>query len=277
MILAGLAFTLMTWAVKIARTEMSTFEVVWWRSAISAPLSLVLAWRVGLTLHRKDVFTLRAAFGFLAMLGFYTAPKGLPLADVSLLHKLQPILVGLLAPIVLGRDERGGAALWLVVLAGISGCAIMLAPDLQGGNVYGLYAAGGAVFSAGAHLAVRKLGASDDPRVIVFWFMTASFAMCSIAVPLTTGKLIPVPSLSLVPWLVAVGVLATAGQMLMTLAYKCDRAPVVAAAAYTAPVFAVAIDAVAFGVLPDHNAILGGGIIVGAGLVLLVPRWRLAG
>ena len=47
-----------------------------------------------------------AGFGFGAMFCFYSAAKGLSVADLSLITKLQPMLVALIAPVLLGSAER---------------------------------------------------------------------------------------------------------------------------------------------------------------------------
>jgi drug/metabolite transporter (DMT)-like permease len=58
----------------------------------------------------------------------------------------------------------------------------------------------------------------------------------------------------------------------MTFAYRAERAPTVAAATYAAPAFGIAIDGVVFAVYPTPLALLGGVIVVGAGLVLVLRR-----
>jgi len=252
------------------RRRPVTLEVIWWRSLVAMPLAYLLARRVGVALVAWRTFALRAGFGFAAMTCFYFAAGGLAVTDLSILHKLQPILVALIAPLVLGRAERAGPMVWVVLVAGLAGCAILLAPDLRVGSTYGLWALAGAAASALAHVFVRALGDTDDPRTIVLWFMIVSFGLATSALIATTGALIHIPSPRLAVVLVAIGVSATAGQVLMTWAYHHDRAAVVAAAAYSAPLFAAVIDVVAFATTPSPHVLIGGAIIVGAGLVLLV-------
>jgi len=59
----------------------------------------------------------------------------------------------------------------------------------------------------------------------------------------------------------------------MTRAYQRERAAVVAATAYTAPLVATALDAALFGRLPGWNVAAGGGLVVAAGFVLLTGGW----
>lgn len=272
MVLAGLMLTIMLSLVKVARTELHALEVMFWRGATSIPLAFLFARRAGLRLHNVPLFALRAILGFLAMVGFFTAARGLPVAEVSLITKLQPILVAVLAAWLLGTGERAGPVLWLVLAAGFAGCALLLAPDLQIGATWGLWALSATVFSAGAHVCLRALGRRDDSRVIVFYFMAAITALSAAALWVVQGAPPGIPPTRLWPHLVGVGVAATAGQMLMTRAYVLDRAAAVAAASYVAPLWGFGADLIAFSTPPSAHAIAGGAIIVGAGLYLLFRR-----
>lgn len=106
MVLASLLFTIMIGTVKIARQEMSPFAIMFWRAAFSLPLSLAFAWPRGLHMTNRAGMVLRGLFGFGAMACFFTAARGLTLADLTIISKLQPILVALSAPLALGAAER---------------------------------------------------------------------------------------------------------------------------------------------------------------------------
>jgi len=89
-----------------------------------------------------------------------------------------------------------------------------------------------------------------------------------LACLLTLGT-IPLPPSHLWLPLVGVGVMATLGQLLMTLAYKRTKAATVAIASYVGPLVAVGADVVAFGVFPTWNVYVGGSIVVLTGVMLL--------
>lgn len=272
MVAAGLALSLMVWMVREVRTELSALEVIWWRALVGIPIALALVRPVGVRLHARRVFVLRVVFGMAAMICYYHAARGLLVADLSILSKLQPIVVAFLAPLVLGARERPGLFVWLLLLAGLSGCAILLAPDLEVGNTYGLWALAGALVSAAAHVTVRSLGSTDDPRILVLWFHVALLVVSGAVLLAGPGAPAALPDTALLPWLLGIGVTGLAGQLLMTWAYKLDRAPVVAAASYSAPLFALSIDFLALGVPPGGDVLAGGGIVVAAGLVLILRQ-----
>jgi len=270
MILAGLMFTVMVSMVKHVRADMAAMDVIVWRGLAAIPLAWLFARTVGLRVHNKPLLVLRALLGFGAMIGYFTAAKGLLVADLSLIGKLHPILVALGAGWLLGASERPGPRLWLVLIGGVAGCALILAPDLAVGSVYGLYCLGATISSAAAHLCIRALMRTDDSRVIVLYFQCIGSSMALVYILASTGAMPVLPPLELMPYLVGIGVTATFGQMLMTQAYKEDRAVVVSAARYSEPLWALLADIIIFATLPGWNVFVGGAVIIGAGLFLLL-------
>ena len=271
MIFATLAFTVMVGVVKVAREEMSALELVCWRGATSICLTFFLARRVGFAVRRPGLMLSRILFGFGAMTCFFTAAKGLALADLALLSKLQPILVALLAPLVLGAGERGGWVVAVALVLGVSGTMLLLAPELALGSGFAWWALGGTALSAGAHLSVRALSASHRPETIVFWFQVGGSLLAALLLLGTMGR-IPVPPLHLWPYVIGCGVAATVGQVLMTRAYAEDPAPLVAAASYVGPLWALGGDLLVFGIVPDWSLLIGGALVLTAGGILLTAK-----
>jgi drug/metabolite transporter (DMT)-like permease len=203
------------------------------------------------------------------MVGFAIAVKGLSLVDVDLVSKLRPLIIGVAAPVILGRSERTAAGIWLSLLVAFGGCFILLAPDLAVGSPFALWALGSVMLSAGAHLCLRGLGRTEHTRVIVFWFH-ASVAVLAAVVIWLSGSGFRLPHSNVWPSLVGVAVAATAGQLLMTRAYAIERAPTVAAASYTGPLWAIMGDVLVFGNWPGTNAWLGGALVLAASVWLVV-------
>lgn len=279
MIVASLLLTVMIAAVKVAREELGTFDVMVWRCATAMPLAWWLTRRGGAGLRVRNVrlMAVRCGLGFAAMACFFTATYGLALADVSILFKLQPIFVAGLAPLFLGRAERPTRRIFVVIALGLGGCALIVGPGLAVGNVYGLWALGAAALGAGAHVALRGLGPTDHPSTIVFWYQASSLVLSVIGVGVVTGGLPALPSAGLWPWLIVIGVSATLGQLVMSHAYRIEKASTVAAASYVGPVWAAAGDLILFGALPSGWALGGGALVVGAGLLLVfAPRPKIA-
>ena len=288
---AALSFALMVACVKLASPGLEAVELVFWRSWVAIPLALGFARREvhdpspgrkpgdgGIfDVSNRRLLALRCVLGFSAMLCFYTAARGLSVADLNLVGRLQPILIAILAPVVLGRGERPAGGVWVVLGAGLFGCGILLGPQLQLGQAAGLWALAAVAFSTCAHTTLRALGASERPTTVVFWFQVAVFLQSALVISLWPGLHWQLPELQDTPWLVGIGVGATMGQVLMTRAYQADRAATVAAASHIGPVWGVLIDLVIFGVLPATNTILGGAVVMVAVLWLVFRPQGLRG
>ena len=274
MILASLSFSLMVACVKLVRAELEPLQVVFWRAAISTPLLLIPVLRgPGFRLGRRKAFASRLLFGFIAMTCFYTAAKGLALVDLSLISRLQPILLAVLAPLVLGRDERAQPGVWVAAAVGFTGCALILGPTLAVGTLWGAWALGATFASACAHLSLRRVAAADAGLTIVFWFHLGMLVLAALGLGLD-GEVPALPGGWLLAPLLGLGLLATAGQLLMTKAYSLDRAPVVAAASYSAILFSLLLDLAVFQQLPTLAALAGGTLVVGSSLWLVVKGGR---
>lgn len=271
MVIASLGFVGMVAFVKQARGQLDTFEVMLWRGVLAAPLVYLIArGQGGLKLHRRGLFAVRMALGTTAMFGAYFGAASLPVADHALIWRSQPLFVAALAPLFLGRGERPGGRVWGLLLAGLLGCGILLGPKVQlgaEGLVPGLVVLGGAGFAGAAHVAVRALNRTETPAALVFWFQIAIITVAGTGVALTTG--LRLPPAEAWPWLVGASLASVVGQLFMTHAYRHDRAAVVSAAGYMAPVWAVGIDLTFFGLTPSPWALLGGAIIVGSSALLL--------
>ena len=270
MLVATFVLTCMSATVKVARTELGALDIVVWRSVFAIPFAWWFVRRGPLGIEQKGVMAVRVCLGFGAMFCFFTALKGLPLADTNLITKLQPVLIALGAPLFLGRSERVDGRTWAMLIVGVTGTAILLAPDLSQGSVWGLWALASSLLSAGAHIALRGLK-SERSEAVVFWLQIAFFLMALALVLLVNGRLV-VPSAQIWPALIGVGLLAATGQLLMTRAYALDTASRVATVRFVGPVWGILLDVIFFGGWPALHVWVGGAVVVSAGLAVTLRR-----
>jgi drug/metabolite transporter (DMT)-like permease len=272
MLAASGLFSAMFAMVKALGPGFPNTEAAFFRALLSLPLMAALLWRsrrsTGLSLRpaRPALMAARGLFGCAAMLGFfYALPRG-KLADLMIISRTQPIFITILARVILG--ERASRLALACLVGGFAGAFLVIKPGLGWLNLPAAIALGAAVLSALAHLAVRQLNATDPPLLIVLYF-TLIVGTCSglLSIPVFV-----VPDLRQLLLLVALAQCAAFGQLLMTTAYGRDTAPVVAASAYAIVLYGLLLGYLLWGEMPDGMALLGGVLIVGAGVVLAFAR-----
>jgi drug/metabolite transporter (DMT)-like permease len=272
MALGALSFSVMSLLVKVGGQRLPPQEMVMVRAVITLILSTwaVRAARVSPwgTPGRRGLLSLRGIVGFLALSCFYHSIVNLPLADATVIQYTNPVFAGLLAVPFLGERLRRREV--MSVLVSMAGVALVMRPSFLFGHGAALdprtvgIGLMGAMFSATAYVTVRKLGATEHPAVIVFYFSLISvFAALPTALP---GALWPTPAEWLV--LVGIGVSTQLGQMAITNGLRLERAGRATATAYLQIVFAALWGILFFAELPDWGTVFGAALIVGSTLAL---------
>jgi drug/metabolite transporter (DMT)-like permease len=271
MLLASASFATMAAMIKAIGPELPISQLVFLRCAIAAPflLGVLLCRRQPLIVQARKLLLARTLLGVMAMHCFFYALTHMELASSIFIGRTQPLILALLAPVFL--KEKAPPSAWLAIFTGLAGVALIMNPSAQW-SMAALVALGGAAFSAGVHILIRRLNRTDQPMVIVFNF--------TVLTGLATG-LWSLPGFVMLAghqWLLIIGValFASLGQILMTSAYRHDRAPVIAAASYSSVVLSVIYGYFFWGEVPQPTAWLGGLLIIGGGLLLVSSRYRVS-
>lgn len=271
MLLSSVSFTTMSALIKALGPDIPLVQLVFLRCLLAAPLLFLFAAAGNrpLVVKAGKLLIIRTLLGMSAMYCFFYALTHMPLADCTFIGRTQPLLIAILAPFFL--NERAPAAAWIAIATGFTGVVLIMKPAMTWPA--GAWAAlAAALLSAGAHMAVRRLNRTDYPLTIVLNFTVLTTVISGfLALPGFT-------SLTGRHWLLITGVavFASLGQLLMTQAYRLDRAPVVAAASYASVVLSVVYGYFFWGEMPQAAAWLGGALIVSGGLLLIMSRWHRA-
>jgi drug/metabolite transporter (DMT)-like permease len=275
MIAGAFFFSLMSLLVKLAGQRIPSQQIVLVRGVLNVGFTWAMLRGAGVGMWgvRPVVLTLRGLLGFASLSCLYFSLVRLPLADATVLQYTNPVWTALLAVWVLGeRMRRWEAAL---VLASLFGVVLIARPDfLFGASVAGLDPLAvavsliGAMFSAGAYVTVRKLGRTEHPLVIVFYFSLVTVPISLLG--LTLGAVWPTPAEWLL--LIGVGVTAQAGQVYLTRGLQLEPAGRATAMGYLQVVLAAVWGAAFFAELPDRWTVAGGSVILASVLVLAWTR-----
>jgi drug/metabolite transporter (DMT)-like permease len=269
---AAFWFSLMSLLVKYAGDRIPSLEIVLVRAVVTLVMSWFLIRRAGIVPwgRRKGLLLLRGFLGFLALTCFYYSVVHIPLADATVIHYTNPVYTALLAAWFLG--ERLQTRTVVCAAVSLAGVVFIARPAFLFGGlgavpiepIYLAAAIAAAVFSAGAYVTVRKLGKSEDPLVVVFYFPLVTLPL---VLPLVVPQWVwPTP----LEWLalVGVGVTTQIAQVNLTRGLTLEKAGKAMTAGYLQIVFAAVWGALFFSEWPDALGIAGAVVVVGSTLVL---------
>lgn len=272
-------FVAMATCIKAAG-QVPAGQIVFFRSIFALlPILLVVAWRRELADCLRTTKPLghisRSLLSVLSMgLGFYALTR-LPLPEATALSYAQPIMVVIIGALVFAEPVR--AYRWSAVVAGLFGVAIVSWPKLtlfgsdmplNDGQVAGVLAALlAAAISAFVTIVVRTLVVTERTSTIVVWLSVT----CSVAALATLPFGWESLSATQAGLLVGAGILGGIGQLLMTEAYRYAGPSTVAPFEYTSMLLAIAVGYFAFGDPPTIHVLVGGSVVIGAGVFII---WR---
>jgi len=278
---AALLFSLMGLCVKLASSQYSPSEILLVRSLVGVALLLCLArWRgVALGTRLPWMHVWRGVIGVAALLLWFWAIAGLPLATAMTLNQMSAIWMALF--LLGGAILLGGKSLDLrlivAVLVGFLGVALVLQPTFARDQLpWGLAGLASGMLAAMAYLQVTALGRAGEPEIrVVFYFSLAGVVAAGLLSLFTPAP--PRPqghSLYGFGLLLAVGLSATLAQVLMTAAYARGKVLANASLNYSGIVFSALLGWLVFEEAPGWLALLGMLLIVGAGLTATLLRSR---
>ncbi|MDG4876371.1 DMT family transporter [Mesorhizobium sp. WSM4935] len=263
-----------------AAGDVPAGQIVFFRSFFAIfPIIAFLAFKgelaTAFTTKRPFNHIARGLVGVGAMgLGFFALTR-LPLPEAITLNYAQPLLVVMFSSVFLGETIR--VYRWSAVAVGLAGVLIISWPELtllnsaQGLNdqeVLGVMAALiAAAISAVAMLLVRNLVQTEKTATIVLWFSSTASVLSLFTLPFGWQALTPMQA----ALLVVAGFCGGLGQILMTAAYRHAEASVVAPFEYTSMILGVVVGYFVFGDVTSLNTLIGGVIVVGAGIFII---WR---
>lgn len=255
-------------------------QIVFFRSAFAViPILIFLAFRselrTALRTSHPVSHIVRGIVGVSAMgCGFYALTL-LPLPEVITLGYAQPLIVVVLSALIVGETVR--LYRWSAVIIGLAGVLVIVWPrltlftsgaPLEEKEALGVTAVlAAAVISAFAIIMVRRLVATERSATIVLWFSLTASVAGLLTLPFGWISLSQPQVLALI----GAGICGGVGQILMTESYRHAEMSTVAPFEYTSMVLGIASGYLFFGDLPTTNMLVGGLIVVGAGLFII---WR---
>ncbi len=207
----------------------------------------------------------RGALHVVAVSLWFYAMARIPVAEVTAIGYLNPLIVTLGAAVVFG-ERLSGARIGAVAVAFV-GALIVLRPGLKEVTPGHLAQLGAAVCFGLSYLMAKGLSARlSAGEVVALMSATVTLGLA----PLAAAVWVP-PSAAQVGWMGLVAVFATAGHYCMTRAFAAAPLTVTQPVTFLQLVWASLLGVLAFGEVLDPWVMVGGGLIVGA---VTLTGWR---
>ena len=262
MLLASLFFACMAVCVKVLQ-RLPVLELIFFRALISASLCLVGIWKAQIPVfgNRKGLLTLRGLAGALALAQGFWLLQNTPLAAASTLTHLSPIFTTLIGIWFVREKVAPQQLLWFAL--SFAGIVLMQGFDYRITPLHLLLGITTSLTMGLAYNCVRKLGRTEHPLVIIFYFPLVCLPLTGLY---TAFNWVAPQGIEWL-WLLALGLFTQLGQYFMTKSYQVAEISKVAIVNYTEVIFALLIGLVFFG---EHFNLLtcAGMVLVGAGVVL---------
>ena len=267
---SAVAFSTMAVLIRHLSSHLPDAALVFWRSLFS--LVFLTPWLIKLSpthlkSKRMHLHVMRAGTGLLSMYCLFYALGHLHIAEAMLLNQTATLFVPFLGLLLL--RERVPVKVRWAILVGFAGVLVVLPPSRGIVSWAALIGLASGFMAALSVVTIRHSSHTEPPTRIVFYFCL--FATLGSALPLPWVWV--TPSLGDMPMLVAIGALATLGQLMMTRGYSLAPAAQIGPFTYSSIVFGVLYGWLIWGETPRLAFWCGALLIVCGGIVALRGEW----
>jgi drug/metabolite transporter (DMT)-like permease len=260
--------------IKHVGNDVPAAQAAFLRFAFGLPIILPLIWMALPLRPTVQQWRLIGARGLLHAMGviiWYYALTHIPIAEVSALNYLTPVLVAVGATIFLG--ERFGASRSLAILAAVIGALLILRPGIRDVDAGHLAMIGTTFLLAGGYLIAKYLTASLPPSIIVAML---TVTVSAVLLPFALWVWVPIAPADYL-WLFLAAAFATGGQYAVTRAFRAAPVTVTQPASFLQLIWATILGVLLFQEPVDIWVLVGGAVIVGAICLLTWHEARKAG
>lgn len=278
MLIASFTFAIMGAFAKLASAHMPSLEVVFFRNVFGVAIIAYAIFKKPLKSQGGKPFLLlfRGTMGFLALLAFFYNIAHIPLGDAMTWSKTSPIFTAIFAWLFL--SEHISKKAWFAIFLGFVGIVFITDPTNIGFTKYDALGLFSGIGAALAYTSIRELKRYYDTRAIVLSFMGVGtvgpvllFLLSEFvhieSLDFMLGEFV-IPSGVVWFYVVAMGILATISQLLMTKAYSETKAGIVGAVSYSNILFSIMVGVMLGDSLPNASVATGIALVVIAGIMV---------
>ena len=263
------AFTVNDALVKVVGQDLPLFQLVTMRGVLATVLVLIMARYLGalhlnFPLHDKWLIALRCLAELAATIFFLTALMHMPLANVTAVLQALPLTVTLGAALFFG--EVIGWRRIAAIALGFVGMLLIVRPGPEGFSIYAIYALIAVASVTVRDLITRRMSA-EVPSVVVTLATSLTITLAAIIVSTFEGW-VPVSTAS-GAMIASAAVFVLIGYLFSVMVMRVGEVGFVAPFRYSSLLWALGLGWAVFGDWPDAITMLGGALVVGAGMFTL--------
>ena len=285
--LAQVFFTTQDMGIKFISGDYALHQITLIRASVAILFTLLVFVPIDggykFLLSKRQGLHLLRGFGIVvANLCFFTALVTIPLAEVTAIFFIAPLLITSLSVFLIG--EKVGMRSWIAVLVSLLGVMIMFRPGLGVFNPAYMLPLVAALAYSLVQITTRKMGEAEKVSTMVF-YIQLNFVFFSSLMGLIfgDGHLADTsqPTLNYLfrAWIVptwpdlmimfGLGLFSGLGAYFMSQAYRISKAGIIAPFEYVAIPISIFWSITIFGDWPDIVSWLGIVLIAGAGLYVV--------
>ena len=244
--------------VRQVSTDLHAFEIVFFRNLFGS--LVILPWFVKhgwapLRTRRLSIHIIRVAVSVTSIFTFYMALIEAPLAQVTALSFLGPIIGAFFATLFLGEVVR--LRRWLAIFLGFAGTIVVLRPGF-GAIEYGAMLALVSAVGWGVSMTITKFLSKTESTITIISYNVVLMTPLALIAALFVWEW---PSWTQLAWLAAIGLLTTTASLGFTQAIKESAINVVMPIDYFRLIWIAIIGFVFYGEVPTIYTWIGGTMI----------------
>ncbi|WP_158747294.1 DMT family transporter [Acidisphaera sp. L21] len=274
MLLATIFFSLSDTMAKYVTQSVPAVELASIRYAVFVAMAGVpfLRRRSASIRSRRPALQILRGIGVVgSAISFILSLKYMQITEATAINFITPLLITVLAIPVLGEIVRPQG--WAAVLVGFVGMLVVVRPGVGGLHPAALLVLLSSLCWCMAMLITRRLVGLDRASVTLMWTAMTGFVLLLCALPFFLAPL----TLRQLGLCLAVGVIASCGQLFSLLAYRYARATVLAPLTYAQLIWSSFFGYLVFRAVPDRWTLVGAVIIALSGTyVVHLERVRVA-
>ena len=255
--------------MKLATVGLPPFEVLFLRGVMASLWALPVVLLTGNARQLPHVVNrwvlLRSCFELMAVLCFVVALANMPIADLTALGQISPMLL-LIGVAVLYRDPIGWVRAVLIAI-GFIGAILVAQPGANGVSLFAVLGLLCAVGTALRDIAGRKVDTAIPTLVVAYGTLLLVMVWAGLATLIFEHWVMPDGEHLL--FLACSGLLLSLGHYFIFLSYRTGATAAVAPFYYMFAIWAVCSGALVFGTFPNTLALAGIALIVASGIAVV--------